>query len=156
MTKYMAHACVLVVLVLIMTGVSLYMKNIYEPKGIIKIAVKEKDLSDRSYILCIRTVSTGFDWIMIKDEDGNKTYQHCIVIGVNPFAELNLSADFIFADNTYVFYIIEKRTVFSVVTNQYEVEYVVAGWDILYPVKHGFPDFLSSKKFITEKDVGLK
>ena len=129
------------------------MKNINTPEGVIKTALTERELQDKNYILCIRTASTGFDWIMIKDENGSKTYELCNVVGASPFTELNLNADFIFADNTYIFYIVERKTVFSAVTNQDEAEFIAAGWDILYPVKHGFPHFFSSKKYITEKDL---
>ena len=145
---------ILIVVALLTTGASFYMQNIHTPKAIIKTALKEKELTESIYILCKITAVTGFDWVMIKDENGNATYEHCIIIGASPFNELNLVADFVFSDNTYVFHIEEKNTYYSEEMSMDILEYTVSGWDILYPVKHGnFFNPFHSKKYITNKDL---
>ena len=142
-----------VVILALIVGVIFFMRNFYTPDNVIRTAVKESELSGQNYILCKSVIVTGFDWVLIKNEDGKKTNELCNIVGPTPFKELKLDADFVWAQNTYIFYVVEKRMVYSEVTKQEEVEYLVAGWDILYPVKHGFPYFLSPKKYITEKDL---
>jgi hypothetical protein len=132
------------------------MKNIYTPEEILKTAVKKSKfnvLTDKKYILCERIVATGFDWFMIQDEYGEKSTTACIIIGVDPFRELNLNTDFIFGDNKYIFYIKEKNTYYSDEMRMEILEYVVTDWDILYPIKRSFLDFFASKKYITAKDA---
>jgi hypothetical protein len=91
---------------------------------------------------------------MVKDEDGNKTYTHCNIVGTDPFNELNLNTDIIFAKNIYIFYIEEKNMVYSEATKQDEIEYSVKEWDILYPIRRNTPLALfNSNKYITEKDI---
>jgi len=136
------------------SGASFYMKNIYTPETILKTAVTKNELFDKNYILCKAAATTGFAWRMVKDEDGKKTSIYCNIIGANPFDELNLHGEFGWADNTFVFYIEEKKMIYSEATKQDEVEYIVTGWDILYPIKHSnFVDLFSSKKYITSRDT---
>lgn len=150
----------LIVVLAFLIGSVIYMKCFHTPQTILKTAVKETNLTDVQYILCKRAVTTGFDWLMIKDENGKEVRKYCNIIGKSPFKELNLNDEFIIADNVFVFYIEEKNMVYSEVTKQDEIEYVITGWDILYPIKHS--DFFvfnlfRSKKYITEKDLsGLK
>ena len=138
------------------SGVSFYMKNIHTPETILKTAVKKNELSDKNYILCKTAVTTGFEWLMIKDEEGKKTSIFCNIIGASPFDELNFISGFAWADNTFIFYIEEKKMVYSEATKQDEPEYVVTGWDMLYPVKREFIDLFSPKKYITTKDVNTE
>lgn len=149
------YFCIMV-LILAITGVSFYMKNIYTPEMILKTAVKESELVDKRYILCKEAVTTGFEWIMIRNEDGQKTQAYCNIIGAQPFVDYKLKYEFHLAYNTFIFYIEEKNMVYSEVTKQDEIEYVVTGWDILYPVKHSESfvfDIFRTKKYITEDDL---
>ena len=139
---------------ILIVGVIIFMNNFYTPTEILKTAVKGNELKNENYILCKEAWVTGFDWRMIRDEDGKKTSIFCNIIGANPFSELKLRYEFSLCDNTFIFYIEEKGMAYSEATNQDEIEYVVTGWDILYPIKHNdFIDFFSSKKYITSKDV---
>lgn len=132
------------------------MKNLHIPEAVLKIAVKESELSGKKYILCQIAKTTGFDWLLKKNENGEKTSEYCNIVGLNPFSELELKYEFQISRNIFVFYVKEKTTTFSQATMQDEIEYIVTGWDILYPVKHNdFPiiDLFNSKKFITENDL---
>jgi len=144
----------IIILFILILGVSFYMRNIYTPIAIIKTAVKESSLSGESYILCQRARTTGFDWRVIQNEYGDIVNELCNVIGSNPFAELLLRHEFVMAQNTFVFYVEEKTMKYSEVTNQEEIEYIVTGWDILYPVKHDVIfNFFSPKGYITKNDL---
>ena len=140
-------------LIIMIAGVSVYMKIFHVPESIIRTAVREKEVTDGNYILCKRTVTTGFDWALIRDEYGNASNEVCNIVGANPFYELNLKADFVFSENIYVFYIEEKNTYYSEEMKMDMLEYVVTGWDILYPVKHGGLNLFSPRKYITDKDL---
>ena len=146
--------CFIIVLALIITGVSHYMKRIYIPKTVLRTAIKESELVDKKYILCKEAVTTGFKWIMVKDEDGQQTQTYCNVVGAQPFVDFKLKHEFRLAYNTFVFYVEEIMMVYSEATKQEEPQYIVTGWDILYPVKHNsFIDLISSKRYITENDL---
>ena len=155
--KILLYLLIAVIIFIIgaISGVSFFMRNIYTPETIIKTAIKKSELNDLSvkkYILCKRAVTTGFDWLMIKDEDSKKTSTFCNIIGVNPFTDLNLNLGWV--DNTFIFYIEKKKMIYSEATKKDELEYVVTGWDILYPVKRDeLFDLFNSKKYITSRDV---
>ena len=137
-------------------GVILYMKNINTPENATRAAVFETELTRQDYILCKKASVTGFHWILIKDEDGKKTREYCNVVGPTPFKELELRYDFVMADNTFVFYIEGKRVYYSEEIGLDVLEYVVTGWDVLYPVRHSdlfLFDLFGSKKYITENDL---
>ena len=144
---------IVVGLVLLLTGILFFMKNQYLPKTILKTAVKEKNLSNRRYILCKERRVTGFDWMVIKDENGEETFEECNIIGSTP-NEFGLSYEFAMMDNTFVFYIEEKTTYRSNEIGVDVTEYIAWEWDVLYPVKHDpFSNPFASKKYITEKDL---
>jgi hypothetical protein len=122
----------------------------------LKTAVKESELVGKSYILCQRVRVTGFDWILIKNEKGERTEEYLNIIGIDPFYELNLRYDFIISNNTYVFYITEKRKYYSEEMRENILEYVATGWDILYPVdRDGYLEYnlFGPRKYITKNDV---
>ena len=139
----------------VIAGALIFMQNFYMPREILKTAVKENKLKSEKYILCQAAVVTGFDWVMIQDEYGKKTYEFCNIIGiVDPYIELNLRYEFFLGRNAFIFYIEEKKIYYSEEMREDILEYVATGWDILYPVKHGdFPNIISSNKYITSKDV---
>ena len=137
----------------VIAGALIFMQNFYIPREILKTAVKENKLKSEKYILCKQYRVTGFDWLLIKDEEGEKVHELINIVGPTP-GELGLKYEFEIAYNTFVFYVKEKKMVYSEATRQDEIEYVATGWDILYPVKHGnFPNIISSNKYITSKDV---
>lgn len=145
---------IIIVALMLMLGTSYFMKNTYIPNSIVKTAVKENELSGKNYILCQRARTTGFDWLMVKNEANVKTNEFCNIIGSNPFDELYLRHELVMARNTYVFYINEKTITYSEELQQDIIEYTATGWDILYPVKRDdVASFFSSKKYITGKDL---
>jgi len=146
----------ILIVIIITAGAIFFMKNLHTPGNAIKAAVVESELYGQDYILCKRARVTGFDWILIKNEDGKKTHEYCNIIGPTPFRELKLEHEFVMANNTFVFYIEEKREYYSEELSVVVLEYVVTGWDVLYPVKHSdffLFDLFGSKKYITENDL---
>lgn len=121
---------------------------------ILKTAITKKDIIKMKYILCKRIKTTGFDWVVIQDKEGNKVDEVCNIIGSDPFEELNLSYDFFMGDNTFIFYIEDRREYYSKELKQNCVEYHATGWDILYPIKHGrITGILESRWYITQNDT---
>lgn len=144
---------VITVLIFVLRA-SFYMKNFHTPQTIIKTAIKENEITDKSYILCQEARTTGFDWVLIKNEGGEKISEYCNIVGASPFSDLNFRHEFSMAKNTFIFYVEEKRMTYSEATKQDEIEYVVTGWDIKYPVKHGdLFAFFRTNKYITEIDI---
>jgi len=114
----------------------LYVKRIYVPSNNVKQALRHNDITSTSYILCKEARVTGFDWMLIQNEDNENMQEFCNIIGPNPFEDLDLSYEFSMAQNTFIFYIEERREYYSEELKQDCIEYIVSGWDILYPVKH--------------------
>ena len=123
--------------------------------AILKTSVKKSQLIGKSYILCKEAWVTGFNWILIRNEYGIITDKYCNVIGANPFEEFAFRYEFRLAKNTFIFYVEEKNVYYSKELAQNVTEYLVTGWDILYPVKHDdyFYGFFNKNRFITEDDV---
>jgi hypothetical protein len=142
------------IIAMIFILIFIYLRYIRVPDHIMKTAVTQSSLIGKNYVICRRARVTGFDWLVITDNNGMK-YEYCNIIGANPFSELNLSDDFVFSDNRYVFYIIEKRVYYSEELHEDCLEFVVSGWDILYPVNHGILNLLNSPKYITLADTRL-
>ena len=145
---------VIIALAVILFATSFYMKNYYQPNLVLKTAVKETELTNTNYILCKRARTTGFDWLLIKNENGEKTDELCNINGPSPFDDYKLDYEFVMADNTFVFYVKEKQMKYSEAVSQDAIEFTVTGWDVLYPVKHSdMFDFSGERKYITENDL---
>jgi hypothetical protein len=139
-------------MLMVLIGIALY-KNptILKP---LKTAVKESELVGKNYILGEHVSVTGFDWYLIKDENGEEGKEYFNVIGPNPFEEFSLSYDFYVSGNIYIFYITKKRRYYSEKMREDMLEYIVTGWDILYPVRRVCPDNIPFiNKYITEYDL---
>jgi len=98
---------------------------------IAKTAVKRRELRGKEYIICKWEATTGYNFQLIQDENGRRSNKLCLVTGPNP--ENELIYDFLIANNTYVLFIIEKKPYHF--DGAICVEYIVDGWDVLYPVK---------------------
>ena len=94
--------------------------------------------------------TTGFDWMLIQNENDESVREHINITGANPFAELNLSYEFEIGDNIFIFYVGERIEEY-VTGRGVEVQYVVTGWDILYPVRR--VNFISPRRHIAEADT---
>lgn len=143
----------LIIIIIFAITIILYFRNIHTPSFPIKEAIYKSEISSENYIICKRARTTGFDWCVIVDENGNECYEFCNITGVNPILDLNLKYDFAVADNTYVFYVDETDEVFSEAINGSAKVYNAVDWDILYPVHHGTAfDFFETKKYIYDND----
>jgi len=125
------------IVIITIVGLILWMKNSVSSDEILKTAVREQELPDGEYILCKEARVTGFDWMVVHNGQGEKIQEFCKITGSNPFEEVPLSYEFSMAHNIFVFHVVEKKIFYSDEMKQDCVEYVVSGWDILYPVKHG-------------------
>jgi len=98
---------------------------------IAKTAVKRRELGGKEYIICKWEATTGYNYQLIRDENGRRSRKYCLVNGPNP--EIEATYDFLIADNKYVLYVVEKKD--YIFEGENSVEYIVDGWDVLYPVK---------------------
>ena len=102
---------------------------------IVKEAVKKSSVSGE-YILCQRARTTGFDWHVTDAGEIGNDGEYCSIVGADPFRELSFLYEFSVVDNTFVFYVENRREYYSEEMREQIVEYTVSGWDILYPVRH--------------------
>jgi len=151
MKKMIFVAIVIIIIGSILLGVRFYMKNIHTPENILRVARKESELTEGNYILGQPYRTTGFDWLLIQNENGEKVQELINITGADPFTELNLSYEFGMGRNTFIFYVEERIEGFSEEMGVSTVEYVVTGWDILYPVRR--VTFFSPRRYIIETDM---
>ena len=151
MKKMIVIATVTVSIILVFLGVYLYYAYIYTPENILREARKESEITEERYILCRLDRVTGFDWLVIQDESGEEAREFINITGANPIGELMLSYEFEMGDNVFIFYVEERIDGYSEEMGQNTVEYVVTGWDILYPVRRFA--FFSPRRYIVETDV---
>jgi hypothetical protein len=106
---------------------------------IVKEAVMPDDfesLEGKQYIICTWTLTTGYNYIILQDENGNTPDDpYCWVSGPRPDSELPYT--FMICHNTYILYYSDKIPYDF--DNGQTHEYIVTGWDVLYPVKHPNP-----------------
>ena len=150
MKKMILVSAIVMAFSLVLLGVYFYMANIHTPQNIIRTARKENELTEGSYILARLYRVTGFDWMLIQNENGESVIEHINITGANPFTELRLSYEFEMGHNTFIFYIEERIERYSLGFGDV-IEYVVTGWDILYPVRR--VNFISPRRYITEADT---
>lgn len=145
---------ILIVIFILIFAATLYCWYIAKPNNILKTAVFKNDIKGSNYILCKPTAVTGFTWFLIENEDRSVKKQYCNIIGIQPKDDLNLNTEFLMANNTYIFYVIDIKEYYSEQMGVYITDYVVSGWDILMTVRHGRTDsFFESKKYVTIKDT---
>ena len=72
-----------------------------------KKAVRTRDLRDMEYIICRWTRVSGYNYRLIRDENGERTNSFCRVTGVE--LEEELSYELLISDNSFVFYVVEKN-----------------------------------------------
>jgi len=114
---------------------------------IIKKTVKNRDLIGKKYIVCKWVRTTGYNYQLIRDENGIRRFNtYCKVTGISP--EDELIYEMLISNNTYILYVVEKR--------QYKemkgIEYIVDGWDVLYPAKRD-ELFNFSSEYILKNDL---
>ena len=115
---------------------------------VLKKALKKSDLVGKEHIIC--ELERGVDYFLVRDENGEETYTYCIVTGVDLQGEL--SSQFLNAGNSFIFYVIDKTQFYDSERSQDTTEYIVDGWDVLYPVKHG-ESGETLKEYICESDL---
>ena len=119
---------------------------------IIKVAVTAKDLQRGNYIVCKWVRMTGFNYVLERNEYYIRIKKHVIISGVD--LENELSYEFMTAGNSFVFYVVEKKEYYSEDLGDC-TEYIVDGWDVLYPVKHHSP-ITTIPRYIVESDCYRK
>ena len=149
--KMFVIVTVIISLFTVVFGVWFYTAFIYKPNGILRVALKEREIAEEKYILCRLYRVTGYDWFLIQDENGEDVNDFIYITGANPIADLKLSYEFEMGRSTYIFYIEKRHEVYSELLGENVVEYVVTSWDILYPVRR--ITFISPRRYITEADV---
>jgi len=149
--KLIVTVAIIASIVLILSGVYLFFAHFHTPENIIREALKENALTERRYILCQLHRVTGFDWVLVQDENGEEVYDFIYITGANPIAEHKLSYEFEMGRNTYIFYVEEKNEGHLDYLGLETTEYIVSGWDILYPVRR--VTFISPRRYITLADI---
>ena len=94
MKKMILVVIMVIVVGLITLGVRFYIANLHTPENIVRVAREESELVEGSYILSQLHRVTGFDWLLIQNENGEKVQEHINIIGSDPFVELELNYDF--------------------------------------------------------------
>ena len=117
---------------------------------IVKEALKIDDLAGKEYIIC--ELEEGIDYYLVRDENGDDTYQYCMVTGVDLQSELKSS--FLAAGNRFILYVVDKKQFFDAESGEDITEYIVDGWDVLYPVKNGKAGILGD--YVYESDMLAK
>ena len=122
-----------------------------EKDDIVKIAIKMGDLNGKEYIICKREVTTGYNYQLIIDENGEShKYKLIRVTGFHPSQQK--MPEIYWANNSYVLYITEKKEYFDSDLGENVIEYIVDNWDILYPVKRDSGLFNIAPKYILKSD----
>ena len=142
----------IVINIIAFDGIILFPESV-EPDEIHKEAVFCKNLKNESFIICKWVRITGFNFGLIKNEYGMSVREYVVVSGID--IESELSYEFLTAGNSFVFYVVEKREYFSEELGENCTEYIVSGWDVLYPVKHNSP-LTRVPKYILKNDCYVK
>ena len=113
--------------------------------GIVKCAVRKNKIFGR-YILCKYCFRKIDSWLMIQDENGEKTFRYVHLINLDDFEPLPKNIGY---KNTYVFYIEDKPV------KNIEEGYKIINWDIIYPVRRDnrFFGWLELRSVITRNDM---
>ena len=98
-----------------------------------RIAVNKREVTGRQHIICTWERTTGFNYMLVQDENGVRTNSFCRVTGVE--LERELSYQFLISGNHFVFYVVEKKQYYDYDLGDVVTEYIVDDWDVLYPVR---------------------
>jgi len=132
-------------------------KYLRKPEGeILKTAVTRTQLIGKKYILCKEVAITDADYRLRRNEYGMPSRKLCTVIGTDGekfVPNLPFSGEFYHAFNTYVFYVEDKREYEDENDGEKMVEYVVTGWDLLWPIRHSDSPTFKSWWYVTEEDL---
>jgi hypothetical protein len=148
---------ILLITMLLFWGIEVISINFTKQENIVKksITAGELNASEKPYILCQPVLTTGFYWLMVQDENKDKSPEYVMIAGADPMSEMKVRYEFSVAPNKFIFYVIEKKECFSKYYGEY-IEYVVdSEWDILYPVQSGRAFRLPSRN-ITQSDMQNK
>jgi len=100
---------------------------------IVKSAVRSRDLKGKDYIICRWARVSTANYMLLYDENGNRSDVYILVTGVE--LEEELSYEFLISHNKIIFYIDERTEYYNFEWGEHVIEYKVTGWDVLYPVK---------------------
>ena len=125
--------------------------------GIEKVAINERQIKKEEYIICMEAVTTGFEWTMMRDEDGNTYKETEKFVALEGVDEVPSLLGYGAGVNSYVFYITDKRVAKDEIRGTHYV-YTVDDWDILYPVKRDrirniISSIFESRRYVTYNDL---
>ena len=118
-------------------------------------ALRRTDLKDKEYIICKYVATTGYNFELIQDENGKRTpwfivKRLCRVTGSGFVGAVTY--DFLISGNSIIFYVVEKKQYYDPDMMENVIEYVVDGWDVLYPVKRDTM-FNAAPKYVLKSDL---
>ena len=129
--------------------------NNVEEEEIYKSTVKRSDLKDETYIICRKGPVGWGHYSLIQDENGKRKIpfieRPVFVTGDVGYGGI-LDFDFQFFNEHYVFYVVEKKVRYCPLEGKELPEYIVDGWDILYPAKR-LDLFETAPSYILKSDL---
>ena len=146
---------VVIIILAIIAIVAIARARVIDTHDSVKKAIFKSEIPEgEDYIIARWTRVTGFDWELVEDDPklSPQRRMYCNIKGPNP-NDLRLCYNFDTGHNKYVFYVTERREFFDEELGEQSLEYTVSGWDILYPVNHGFGNTLRTNRHITTKDL---
>ena len=152
--KYLIIALILIISyvsvnLLVYMGICVPFAKISESE-IVKKTVTIKDIKKREYIICRGVSITGYNYSLVRDENGKMQHnKFCLVSGTIP--ENVLSYDY-YSLNTYVCYVTDKKQYYSDIVGEELTEYIVDGWDVLYPSKRDTGLFNFAPGYVLKSD----
>ncbi|MDO4788551.1 MAG: hypothetical protein Q4A19_05285 [Johnsonella sp.] len=131
------------------------LRRVFVLEPIIKTAIRREDIKGK-YIVCKSVRTTGFDWYVTEATEGLRSKAYCNIVGPIPW-DYSLPYEFEISSNLFVFYVDEQREYYSEEIREEMLEYMVSGWDIIYPVHRdgysGIEFLVKSPKYILESDL---
>lgn len=106
---------------------------------------------ENEYIIGNWVAQTGYDYRLIRNEKGEFSRKLVRVTGVTP----KVTYEFL-TINTFILYVEEKKEYYDTELGENVVEYVVNGWDVLYPAKHDDTPITSIPKYVLKRDISNK
>ena len=139
----------IIVNLIVFNGIVVPFVKIDNDDEIVKKALSPREINDEKYIIGEWVAITGYNYRLSKDENGKRTKKLCRVTGATPESEITY--DFLTTGNSFIMYVIEIKQYYDPNFSEEITEYVVDGWDVLYPAKHDSP-ITTIPRYILESD----
>jgi len=125
--------------IILYQGLAIPFGSVDNNDEIVKRAVRKIDLTGEKYIVGKYVAITGYNYRLVRNEEGMFSRKLVRVTGLGILPEHEVNYDFLTAGNSFVLYVTEKKEYYDEELGEKIVEYVVCGWNVLYPVKHDSP-----------------